>query len=598
MSFILNFSVDVRAVELHPKVPYYKFNDTYSYLIEIKDSSIDIDDILKLNQENYFEQHRLQLGYNRNIHSVYWKKIVLTTDSLAYNGILEFPDPHIGSVNFYKYKNGQLTCLAKTGHDLPFSTRLLEHKNFTFPMYLGAHDTVVYFAKLNSRNFFSTNAVMRRVDDYSNYFLVEYYLLGFYYGIIFILFIYNLFLGISLKEKVYFSYCTYLITCMLYTYSEDGLGFQWHWGDYPGFNVILSTFNQFFLLIAFLVYANHFIEWKKHYPKLIYVFATIAVLYLISIPFKNDYFFITGNLYLIPFFITYFASIQLYRKGFRPARFFIVGNTTILISFLVFNFRVHGWIGPSVYSVYIFNFGFIIEAVVLSIALSDKFKNTKEQKEQAQQKTIHQLQINEELQQKINKELDDKVKERTQELSKKTSELTEANTKLKALQDELYQMNSVMDKNIWELSKSIKQEKVERALKKQMNADSFTEVFNESKCLEIVISKKWPNGFCCAKCDNTKFSKKGNTYKCTKCKHTESVTASTLFHGIRFPISKAFYLVYSHFQEGEKSSIEQLAQELNVGKNTVWKFINKIKSKHQEKKEQNSPVQNWQDLIF
>ena len=68
----------------------------------------------------------------------------------------------------------------------------------------------------------------------------------------------------------------------------------------------------------------------------------------------------------------------------------------------------------------------------------------------------------------------------------------------------------------------------------------------ENDCLEYLANDKWKDGYVCKKCSNTSYCKgiKDLDRQCTKCRYLESPTAGTLFHKIKFPLVKAFHIVY------------------------------------------------------
>ena len=65
-------------------------------------------------------------------------------------------------------------------------------------------------------------------------------------------------------------------------------------------------------------------------------------------------------------------------------------------------------------------------------------------------------------------------------------------------------------------------------------------------CLIYLSNIKWGKGFICRKCKHTHScaSKMSYSRQCTSCRYTESPTAQTLFHKVKFDLLKAFYIVY------------------------------------------------------
>ena len=572
-----------------------------SSILEDTSNKVTITQLLTPYWQEQFARQPLDLHYNYDKAATYWEKIELTNQSQTLKWLLEFSDPHIEYLKVYWVKNGVLREFPATGYRVSFASREIPHKNFVFELNINTGETTTVYARIYTPSrYCGLDANLRSTKDFASYFLTEYYLLGLYYGIILILVIYNFFLGFFMHEKVHFYYCLYTVCCALFTYAEDGLASQWLWPNLPVLNALLMKYASPLLLVSFLFYSDKFIELDTHLPRIRkYIWGTCA-LYLFAFWWLSEYRQIQYFLYVLPFFITCLAAIWVYKNGFRAARFFVVGNSMIVLSFIVLFLRISGWIDSNALTVYMFNYAFVFEATILSISLADKVKTTKIQSEKAQRETIQQLRINEELQQKVNKELEGKVQERTKELFGKTQELTAANNKLESLKKELYEMNSKMDLNIWELKKEVKKETEARILNNTLSYEEFLAFYPDNKCYAYLRDLKWKDGYACLKCGNSKFGKGNNmhTFKCTQCQHQQSVTSNTLFHGLKFPISKAFYLVYYLSRNDRKISYEELAEKLHLNKNTVWNFDKKLKESVVSNLGHQAFVPDWQSLLI
>lgn len=112
----------------------------------------------------------------------------------------------------------------------------------------------------------------------------------------------------------------------------------------------------------------------------------------------------------------------------------------------------------------------------------------------------------------------------------------------------------------------------------KIKADEFENSFSTSEqCLEYLANQKWENGYICKKCGNTN-SCNGKTLfsrRCTKCKHDESATANTMFHGCKIPLIEAFKLAYNVCNSPE-ISIAKLSETIDRRQMTCWKLKKKI----------------------
>jgi hypothetical protein len=103
---------------------------------------------------------------------------------------------------------------------------------------------------------------------------------------------------------------------------------------------------------------------------------------------------------------------------------------------------------------------------------------------------------------------------------------------------------------------------------------------NDEKCLEFLANLKWKDGFICKNCGNTNScpGKEPFSRRCTRCKHKETATNGTIFHGVKFPLSKAFYIAYNVCKGKEEISTYEFARRLALRQMTCWNFKTKIKN--------------------
>ncbi|MHB9056253.1 MAG: transposase [Paludibacteraceae bacterium] len=99
------------------------------------------------------------------------------------------------------------------------------------------------------------------------------------------------------------------------------------------------------------------------------------------------------------------------------------------------------------------------------------------------------------------------------------------------------------------------------------------------KALQFIADVKWEKGFVCHNCGHTNYcaGKTVASRRCTRCKKEESATAHTIFHNCKFPVNKAFYIVYMVCLQKRKVSANDLSMKLGINQMTCWKFRKKIK---------------------
>jgi hypothetical protein len=101
---------------------------------------------------------------------------------------------------------------------------------------------------------------------------------------------------------------------------------------------------------------------------------------------------------------------------------------------------------------------------------------------------------------------------------------------------------------------------------------------DDDACLSYLADIKWSNGFVCPKCGHNHYCKatKKHSRQCTKCNHIVSPTSGTLFHKVKFPILKAFYIVFYVSTTKKGISSTELSRKLSLRQKTCWLFKQKV----------------------
>jgi two-component system, sensor histidine kinase LadS len=549
-----------------------------------KDTSSLLDPKSVLKQE--FTQDPIEFTAPDFKTSSFWHRFIVKNNSSSQRWLLEVLDFSIQRVAFYDVSEDSLFV---SGYSEIFSQRVYKHKNFAFDLSVPPGETRTYLVMASSSLSFGPIIKIRSSVRFSSYANKEYILLGFYYGLLILITTYNFFLYVSTRDNSHLYYIFYVLSIGLRSLQGDGLGFQYLWPSFPQLNNWLNFAPQL-LLLSFAAYAINFLELRKKHQtfyRIILISLGIYFIFFIADIFITPSYILL--IYLSVYIVIYSISIIVYRQGYKPARFFILGYTLLILSQITYFLISRGIRLENemviLFFVYSLNIGFVMEVFIFSIALADKIKLFKIEKETAQQLIIDQLKINEELKDKVNRELEIKVSERTRELE-------DAKIKLQEQAHEINKMNQVLDLENYRLKTNVKEINKERGLLKALSFDDFIKTFpDESACYRFIEELKWEDNYVCYKCGNSKYIKGKDPFarKCTKCQYIETIQANTIFHNVKFPIEKAFQLIYLTLTTEEEVSTYELARKLNLQQKTCWSFrqkiIVKIKKKQISKKE-------------
>ena len=102
---------------------------------------------------------------------------------------------------------------------------------------------------------------------------------------------------------------------------------------------------------------------------------------------------------------------------------------------------------------------------------------------------------------------------------------------------------------------------------------------SQQACLEAVFDYRWPRGFVCPFCqhdDGTRLSKR-HVIQCTLCRRQTSITAGTLFHKTKIPLTKWFSLLFLMSQDKGGISTTRASNLLGMHYTTVWNMMHKVR---------------------
>jgi hypothetical protein len=100
----------------------------------------------------------------------------------------------------------------------------------------------------------------------------------------------------------------------------------------------------------------------------------------------------------------------------------------------------------------------------------------------------------------------------------------------------------------------------------------------EAQCRAALFQRRWGQGWVCPTCDHGRCAElKGRAvYQCNRCKRQVGLTAGTVFHWSKLPLTTWFLAIYHLSQsKGGMSSVE-LARRLGTRQPTAWLVKHKL----------------------
>lgn len=569
--------------------------------LEDKTNALTFEDILKPEINRKFETNQLYTPKNYNTGSSYWYRFKIKHHkSFKHNWILEFFDQSIHHISLFVPDSSHKYTAYHLGTGYRFDRREYGHKNFTYELINDSDQELTYYVKLKSSQTVGAIIVLRDIHWFIKYALSEYLIFGLFYGMIIVFSLYNLLMFFAIKHVQYLYYVLYNLSIGLYQMSSDGIAFQYLWPDSPWWNEYGFGLALYLSSIFGLLFTLNFLYVKSKAPKLyklIWLLIILRTLFFICCLFDKQ-FFNYKLLEVIPLLAAYVTGIYIWKNGYKPARFFVIGYSFLVIGFaikilLLLNVS---WMpyGPLTY--YSLSLCFVIEMILVSFAIGESISNLRKKKDKALKKMINQLRENEQLKDTLNKNLTLLVDERTKEVMDKAAIIEKQS-------EEISMMNVLLEKDNLELHENIEKVTRARVMSKEVDFEEFSRIYPDREtCFKYLSELKWTGGYACRKCANKLYLAGSLPYsrRCTKCGYDESVIASTIFQNSRIPINKAFYMLFLVYSTKGKISSHKLSELLVIRQSTCWAYNSKMQKVLAERKKElkNAGEGGWNKLII
>lgn len=389
----------------------------FSYLLADKQLSVDevLGEVGSFSENNCSE---FNFGINKQ---VVWIKIDTREMAQFSEPLLVLNSASLDYVYLYPVKSGKVDRYLESGRLLGIDHRYLKSHKIVFQLTDLEKDADFLLLKIENTDQKIFTASFIDDDGFKTILDFEKILFGLLSGVFVGLFFYNLFLFFSVRDKVYLVYV--LHTLFVWLAQASILGFtqvlfwpEWDWMNSRSiviFSSLVSMVGIWFLRIFLLS--------KQYVPKLDFGFNFIYGVYafilsnalFFSITLSYQVLLVTQS--VVTLYVLTVASAVL-KKGYRPARYYLVAWTVFMIGIFLFVFSEMGFIPTSNLTAYIMPFGSALEVVLLSFALADKINILKKEKEEEHAEKLIALKENEDLIREQNNVLEEKVKIRTDEL--------------------------------------------------------------------------------------------------------------------------------------------------------------------------------------
>lgn len=363
-------------------------------------------------------------GFDPHAH---WFRFTVTNESDERNWRMEIPYAPLDQIDFYLESDSGSEWLHKVNGDIfPISERELPHRHTIFNFTIEPNQTKTVYIKITTISSVQVPIIFWSIESFQIASYKTQLINGLFYGAMFIMALYQLFLFVSIRDKSTGYYVLTLLSManviaffqgytFLYIYPEQPiLNDDWAALTGPSFVLFSALLTRSFLNVRYFSKKLDYILILNTVITL--VFGLLMVFFLRKISYKYLHIFT-----LLHCIIVLVAAAYCLSKKYKPAFYYLLAWATLLLAAVVFTLGnlglAPGYLGANYQGLMI---GCVLQVLFISLALGERWNLLVYENEKAKELELKRGQ-------EENERLEREVKSRTLEIQKQKEKLEELN---------------------------------------------------------------------------------------------------------------------------------------------------------------------------
>ncbi|EKJ88315.1 7TMR-DISM extracellular protein 2 [Leptospira meyeri] len=329
-----------------------------------------------------------------NTDKQYWFCFVIHNDEPNNRRLITYIKyPLLDDVKFFTLRESGEILENQQGRLFPFENREREYRGFSYASDLLPNETVIYYVGVKTDSSMSVPLMVAEEKNFDSFASLDTLLQGFYFGIVGVMTLYNLFVYVMVRDKAYIFYVLYLfVSAILFQLSLQGLLPVYFFQNSP--ELVYNTHNllYFLFLLTCFPMSITFMNLKENAPHIYKWFLGLMIIPIVSLcllpflPYRlmNR----AGDIFsfLLAFFALFVSYYIAYIKKFPPARFYFYGYFMVIIGGLATVLKYMGFFPVNAFTENSFQVGMAIEVLLMAFGLGDRISVVRKEKDKIQLK--------------------------------------------------------------------------------------------------------------------------------------------------------------------------------------------------------------------
>ena len=191
-----------------------------------------------------------------------------------------------------------------------------------------------------------------------------------------VLLFYNIFIWFILRKKEYFWYNLYLLGVIFSIVTFNQIGSHYLWSRSIYVMDMMPFISIATLFVSFILFTRAFLDTYKLTPKVDMLLKLLIVINIVAIVLailgQRHFAIAVVQLSLFAFLFFPLLGFRLWYEGYKIARGYAIASSILALTVMISIFRFSEVLQTNELLYWMSRFGFILEGVVLSIALADR----------------------------------------------------------------------------------------------------------------------------------------------------------------------------------------------------------------------------------
>lgn len=318
-----------------------------------------------------------------------------------------------------------------TGDSMPFSSRPIENRAFAFPILIPQGDTKSFYIEAFSRDTLQIPVQLYTEEEFQRHALVEQYVLGMFFGGVFMMTIFISCLYVILKDNAIIFMAFFLLCVAGVAGSINGIASQWFFTSSPVLAKEIRILWLGYGIFSTVLFAMTFLKTKIHIPRLHQCYRILAItsffipILSVVVPFYYSIQIVLLVCLLTSLMVVITSFIML-GKDYPPAKFYFLAWVWFVLGAVTIIARAFSIIPNNTLTEFGFQVGSLVCIISLALGIASKFNMERTNRLKLEKIAGDEKEARLTLERNSRALLEEKVAERTRDLSIANKEVEDA----------------------------------------------------------------------------------------------------------------------------------------------------------------------------